>query len=202
VGHLPVDVQSIQCDFLSGTGRKFLRGPRGSGFLYCRRDSFGLLEPATLDNTGATWVAADAYELHPTARRFERYEMSFASKVGLGLAVEECLQIGIESIWERIQNLAENLRQGLKNVPGVRLMDRGAHLCGIVTFVKQGLDAAEIQSNLMIQKGINTSVSRVASSRLEFEARALRTAVVRASLHVYNIQEEIDSLIEFVRTME
>lgn len=198
VGHLPVDVQSIQCDFLSGTGRKYLRGPRGAGFLFCRRESLGLLEPGTLDNTGATWVAADAYEMRPTARRFERYEMSFASKVGLGIAVEECLHIGIENIWERIQCLAQYLRQGLASVPGVQVMDRGEHLCGIVTFVKQGLDPAEIQSKLMIQKGINTSVSSAASSRLDFDAREL-TAVVRGSVHIYNTKEEIDSLIEFVR---
>lgn len=74
VGQLPLDVEAIGCDFLSATGRKFLRGPRGTGFLYARKSAMEACEPPMLDLLSATWVAADRYELDPTARRYENWE--------------------------------------------------------------------------------------------------------------------------------
>ena len=201
VGQLPVDVAKIGCDFLSGTGRKYLRGPRGSGFLYCSRSALQILnfEPATLDNTGAGWTARDAYQLRPNAKRFERYEMSFAAKVGLGVAIQQCNEVGIEAIWERIQYLAIQLRNQLSQIPGITVQDKGAQLCGLVSFTKVGLIADHVQKELFKQ-GINTSVSRVLSSRLDFEDRGLQD-VVRASVHYYNTEEEIYRLIEVVKEL-
>jgi cysteine desulfurase / selenocysteine lyase len=194
VGQLPVDVKAIGCDFLSGTGRKYLRAPRGSGFLYCSKEAMDFFEPATLDNTGASWSSATSYELRGTAKRFERYEMSFAAKVGLGIAVEQCLQLGIENIWQRIQHLSQLLRFRLKDV--VQLHDKGAVLCGIVTFSIENMSADELQKRLF-DCGINTSVSRTPSSRLDFENRNL-SAVVRASLHYYNTEQETEKLAEAI----
>lgn len=199
VGQLPVDVQKIGCDFSSGTGRKYLRAPRGSGFLYCSRTALDLLEPATLDNTGAAWTARDTYTLRPNARRFERYEMSFAAKVGLGVAVQQCNELGIKAIWARIQYLATKLRDALTQVEGVVVQDIGAQVCGLVSFTKEGLSADEVQKTLFLSK-FNTSVSRVPSSRLDFETRGLM-AVVRASVHYYNTEEEVDRLVEAVRAL-
>ena len=197
VGQMPVDVRKIKCDFLSGTGRKYLRAPRGSGFLYCSQKALNfekvVFEPATLDNTGAVWASRDGYELQPIARRFERYEMSFAAKVGLGVAVEQCNDIGIDRIWSRIQFLSSLLRRKLAEMVDVEVHDRGTQLCGLVTFTKKGLTADEVQQRLF-EKKINVSVSRVMSSRLDFEERGL-VAVVRASVHYYNTEEELEQLV-------
>jgi len=199
VGQLPVDVKAIGCDFLSGTGRKYVRAPRGSGFLYCSKDAMSFFEPATLDNTGALWSSTDSYELRPTAKRFERYEMSFGAKVGLGIAVEHCLEVGIDRIWARIQFLAEFLRSRLQNIDKTRLQlhDKGAVLCGIVSFTIEGVPADRLQQRLFKEYGINTSVSRVPSSRLDFEKRNL-LAVVRASVHYYNTKEEVEKLVDAI----
>ena len=199
VGQLPVNVKSIKCDFLSGTGRKYLRAPRGSGFLFCKRSSLQDFEPATLDNIGARWVSPTEYVVIHSARRFERYEMSFAAKVGLGVAVEECLRIGIDFIWKRIQLLAKLLRSQLSTIPGITITDKGKVLCGIVTFTMDAMDADDIQQHLFKQ-GINTSVSRIPSTRLEFERRGL-TAVVRASVHVFNTEKEIQKFISAVKAL-
>lgn len=199
VGQMPVNVKAIGCDFLSGTGRKYLRAPRGSGFLYCKRSTLEWFEPATLDNMGARWDSQEKYIVHHTARRFERYEMSFAAKVGLGVAVEECLKIGIDAIWERIQYLATRLRSGLSTIPGVTVTDRGKVLCGIVTFILNRMSAEDAQKQLL-KKRINTSVSQVPSTRLDFEKRGLK-AVVRASVHVFNTEIEINRMLSAVRSL-
>eukprot|EP00887_Chlorella_sp_A99_P004639 scaffold4.g4639.t1 len=192
VGQLPVDVRRIGCHFLSGTGRKYLRGPRGCGFLYCSREALGRFEPAAVDNVGARWVAADAYELQPTARRFEGYEMNFAAKAGLGTAVEYCLMLGAERIWGRVAALAARLRAALAAAPGVTVLDRGRVLCGLVSFSVEGRGAEEVKRELR-QRRMNVSVSQASSTRLDFEARRLQE-VVRASVHYYNAEQEVDAL--------
>jgi selenocysteine lyase/cysteine desulfurase len=200
VGQLPVDVKAIGCDFLSGTGRKYLRAPRGSGFLYCSKEAMNFFEPATLDNKGACWTSHEKYDLWPTAKRFERYEMSFGAKVGLGIAVEQCLELGIDKIWARIHFLAEFLRSELQKIDEthVQVHDKGSVLCGIVSFTIPSIPADAFQLLLFNHYGINTSVSRIASSRLDFEKKNL-LAVVRASVHYYNTQQEILKLVDATR---
>ncbi|KAL4425946.1 hypothetical protein ABPG75_009962 [Micractinium tetrahymenae] len=196
VGQMPLDVRAIDCDFLSATGRKYLRGPRGSGLLFCRRDALGLFEPGTVDNTGGIWTGAGEYALQPTAKRFEQYESSFAAKVGLGVAAEECVQLGIGRIWACIQQLAAALRAGLTALPGVTVHDRGALLCGLVSFSISGLTASEVQVALE-QQHINVSVSRIGSTRFDFERRGL-AEVLRASVHCYNTEEEMERFLAAV----
>jgi len=134
-----------------------------------------------------------------TAKRFERYEMSFAAKVGLGVAVQQCIDIGIEDIWNRISSLAAALREGLSSIPGVNVLDRGAVLCGIVSFKKDGWPCDKLQRELFT-RGFNTSVSRKASSRIDFEQRGL-DEVVRASVHYYNTEDEVQQLVCMVRKL-
>ena len=125
IGQMPVDVTALGCDMLSATGRKFLRGPRGTGFLYVRRDLLRELEPSMIDHFGAPWVAPDRYELRSDARRFETWENNYAARLGLGIAVDYALAIGIEAIMARCRALADQLRGGLAEIPGVTIHDLG-----------------------------------------------------------------------------
>ncbi len=190
VGQMPINVEELGCDFLSATGRKYLRGPRGTGFLYARKSILPQVEPPLLDLHAAEWVEHDRYELRPDARRFENWESYIAGKVGLGVAVDYAMQWGLSDIWARISALAESLRQRLRALPGVSVHDQGAVQCGIVTFSKEGKDPDAIRHALR-QQHINVWVTRRNSTRLDMEARGL-TQMVRASVHYYNSEEELE----------
>lgn len=189
-GHLPLDVTEIGCDFLSATGRKYLRGPRGTGFLYARRAVLENMEPHVIDLHAAEWTSTDRYELRGDARRFESWERNVAAHIGLGVAVDYAEAWGVEATWPRVRDLARTLRQTLSALPGVVIHDRGMVQSGIVTFTKVGILASDVVSRLMAQ-GINTSLAVRSGTRLDWEARALHEAV-RASVHYYNSEEEIE----------
>jgi cysteine desulfurase/selenocysteine lyase len=190
VGQMPVDVAELGCDMLSATGRKYLRGPRATGFLWVRRAFLEQMEPPFLDLHAATWVARDRYELRPDARRFENWETYYAGKIALGVAVDYALAWGLPAIRERVYMLAGQLRERLAARPGVTLRDKGAERCGIVTFTGEGCAAALIKQVLR-SEAINVSVSSYTGTRLDMEDRKL-PGVVRASLHYYNSEEEIE----------
>jgi selenocysteine lyase/cysteine desulfurase len=199
VGQLPVRVDEIGCDMLSATGRKFLRGPRATGFLYVRRGFVEHLEPPFLDLHAAEWTAPDRYEIRADARRFENWETNHATKIGLGVAVDYALGWGLEAIGHRTSTLAESLRERLADIPGVAVHDQGAQRCAIVTFTKQGVPALDVTDRLR-EVGINTSVTSVASARFDFEARGL-TDMVRVSPHYYNTHDELDHLCTVVERL-
>ena len=199
IGQMPVDVERIGCDMLSATGRKYLRGPRGTGFLYVRQGVLERLEPPFLDLHAATWTAPDRYEIRRDARRFENWETNSAAKIGLGVAVDYALGWGLENIERRVTELADYLRQRLKMIGGVNLHDQGRRQCGIVTFTVLGFNAAEVGARLS-DRGINVSVSIADYARLDLPARGL-TELVRASVHYYNTEDEIDRLLDVLSTM-
>ncbi|MGH3769011.1 MAG: aminotransferase class V-fold PLP-dependent enzyme [Pseudonocardiaceae bacterium] len=193
VGQLPIDVQRLGVDLLSATGRKFLRGPRGTGFLYVRRSILDHLEPPFLDLHAATWTAPDRYEIRPDARRFESWETNYASKIGLGVAVDYALSWGLDAIAARVTALAEGLRERLRALDGVHVHDQGLRRCGIVTFTVDGVAAGDVQRRLA-ESGVNTSVSHASSARLDLPRRGL-PELVRASAHYYNTDDELDRLV-------
>ena len=197
VGQMPMDVQSIGCDMLSATGRKYLRGPRGTGFLYIRQSILDRLEPPFLELNSAQWVSPDRYEIRPTVRRFESWETNYAGKIGLGVAIDYALQWGMDSIWRRIKTLAYALRTQLSPLPGVIVRDRGITQCGIVTFTVEDKTPEEIASALKSQH-INVTVTQRMGTLLDMESRGL-TSMVRASVHYYNIEEEVE---QFCRAVE
>ena len=199
IGQMPLDVQAIGCDMLSATGRKYLRGPRGTGFLYVRRDLIEQLEPPFLDLHAATWLTKDSYEVRADARRFENWETNYAGKIGLGVAVDYAIAWGLEDIWSRVSYLASTLRNRLSDIPQVQVHDLGVQKCGIVTFTVAERDPQEIRYKLAGQK-MNVSVSATASTRLDMEQRGL-ASVVRASVHYYNSEEEIERFCDFVSRM-
>ncbi len=190
VGQMPIDVDAIGCDMLSATGRKYLRGPRGTGLLYVRRGILERLEPPFLDLHAAQWVAGDRFEVRADARRFENWETYYAGKIGLGVAIDYALQWGLEAIWARVTRLADDLRRQLSTIPGITVTDQGVERCGIVSFTVAGKGAEEVQQ-LLASARINVSVSRLSSTRLDMEARGLPD-LVRASVHYYNTEQEIE----------
>jgi selenocysteine lyase/cysteine desulfurase len=193
VGQLPIDVQRIGADLISATGRKYLRGPRGTGFLYVRRSILDQLEPPFLDLHAATWTAPARYEIRPDARRFENWETNYAGKIGLGVAVDYALSWGLDAITARVTALAEGLRERLLALDGVRVHDQGQHRCGIVSFTVEGVPAQDVQRRLA-ESGVNTSVSHASSARLDLPRRGL-SELVRASVHYYNTDDELDRLV-------
>jgi selenocysteine lyase/cysteine desulfurase len=197
-GQLPIDVDAIGCDFLSATGRKYLRAPRGTGFLYVRRDWIERIDPVFLDVHAAQWAPGDRVVTRDDARRFESWERSVANQLGLGAAVDQALTLGAAAIAERVVALGRALRGQLAEIDGVTVHDRGVELCGIVTFTVDGVDVYELANELRAQ-GINISVSTVDFARYDFEARGL-TAVNRASVHYYNTEEELTRLLDAVAT--
>ena len=197
VGQMPMDVQSIGCDMLSATGRKYLRGPRGTGFLYIRQSILDRLEPPFLELNSAQWVSPDRYEIRPTVRRFESWETNYAGKIGLGVAIDYALQWGMDSIWRRIKTLAYALRTQLSPLPSVIVRDRGITQCGIVTFTVEDKTPEEIASALKSQH-INVTVTQRMGTLLDMESRGL-TSMVRASVHYYNTEEEVE---QFCRAVE
>jgi selenocysteine lyase/cysteine desulfurase len=199
VGQMPVDVTSLGCDMLSATGRKFLRGPRGTGFLYVRRALLRQLEPPVIDHFAAPWVAADRYELRPDARRFETWENNYAARVGLGVAVDYAQAIGIEGIMARCRALADQLRGGLARIPGVTVHDLGRVPAAIVSFSVRGIEADAVKARLA-EARINVSTSTPSSTLLDATARGL-PIVVRASPHYYNSDDEISRLTTAVERL-
>ncbi|GLX00462.1 aminotransferase class V-fold PLP-dependent enzyme [Microtetraspora sp. NBRC 16547] len=190
VGHLNLDVRELRCDVLTGTGRKYLRGPRGTGFLYVREDAMDAFEPAVLDNGSAVWTSPTAYEMNPDARRYETWEKNYAAVVGLGAAVDYALALGMDAIEARVLALGDLLRRTLTGVEGVRVHDLGQSRCGIVSFTVEGVTPDDVRPALA-GKGVNVSVSKSTSSQWDLPSRGL-ASVVRASVHYYNTESEIE----------
>ncbi|MDZ7659826.1 aminotransferase class V-fold PLP-dependent enzyme [Fodinibius sp.] len=197
VGQYPVDVQNIGCDMLSTTGRKYLRGPRGTGFLYVKKNKIENLLPPFIDLHAAEWISEKEYEIRSDARRFENWEMNYAGIMGLKKAVQYASDIGINRIWKRLTNLAEKLRWELAKLPKITVHDIGEIKGGIVTFTVDSESADDVQ-NYLSNKGINVSTTSKKSTLLDMEERNL-SHLVRASVHYYNTETEIDKFIDTVK---
>lgn len=193
-GHIPLNVSEIGCHMLSGTGRKYLRGPRGTGFLYASDDVLDQLEPPFIDLQSANWTGDNTYELVPHARRFETWERFVAGQIGLGVATSYAIGFGMERIGNRICALAAQLRSELSGQAAVTLHDKGARKGGIVTFTYDGETPAQTQARLGGSK-VNVSVSTATSAQIDLPHRGL-DAVVRASLHAFNTEDEIEGFVK------
>jgi selenocysteine lyase/cysteine desulfurase len=196
-GQYVLAVQRLGCDFLSGTFRKFLRGPRGSGFLYVSDRALDAgYEPLFIDMRGARWSAPDAYDPVGTAARFEEWESPYAALLGAAAAVKYALGVGVERIAKRTPALGMALRDALTEVPGVTILDRGHQRCAIVTLTIAGWPAQEARE-LLSSLGINSSVSLREYARYDFDEKGVDSCL-RLSPHYYNTDEEINAAVEAI----
>jgi selenocysteine lyase/cysteine desulfurase len=194
VGQKPDDVEAIGCDLLAATARKYLRGPRGVGFLYVSdRVLDAGLEPLFIDMWGADWIDADLYQPAPDARRFEWWERSVALALGMGAAARYASDIGLGPIRDRVRPLAATLRERLAALPRLRVLDRGRNLGATVSVSIDGHDVMDLVRDLRL-RGINTSGQERVYAVLDFDAKGVETAL-RISPHYYNLESEIDTLI-------
>jgi cysteine desulfurase / selenocysteine lyase len=198
IGQMPLDVDAIGADFLSATGRKFLRGPRGTGFLYAS-DRALTLEPALIDLHAATWTSVDAYEVVEGATRFENWEKSYAALLGLGAAADYALDLGLDVTQARITWLADRIRADLAALPGITVLDRGEHRTGIVVFSVDGHDPAEMASRIKAA-GVNVSFSPATYAIRDFEGQGL-TGGIRVSPHVYTDDTDLEALLSAVTSL-
>lgn len=193
VGQLPVDVSHIGCDVLTATGRKWLRGPRGTGLLWVRRELIAAFDPPGIDTAAAEWIEPDRVQLFDDARRFEEFEQPYAAVLGLGAAVDQLLEVGIDAVSARIADVASHLRELLEATPRVRTTDGDGTTSGIVTFVHDDLRSDQVVDRARAE-GINVGVSSAPMARLDLPARGL-AGVVRVSPHVYSTTAELDRFV-------
>lgn len=199
VGQMVVDVKALGCDMLTATGRKFLRAPRGTGFLYMNRATLAQSEPATLDLFGATVDRLGHFEMRADARRFETWETNYATRLGLGAAAEYACGVGIDLIEARCLALAGRLRESLAEIGVVKQWDMGNEKSAIISFTVNGGDVGSIMQ-FLTERQINVSISPPTSTPIDAASRGL-PYVLRASPHYYNTDDEIDSLIIALREL-
>jgi len=200
-GQIPLDVRCIGCHMLSATSRKYLRGPRGMGFLYVERELSDRLDPVLLDLHAAHLETPETYTVAPGARRFENWEFNVAAKLGMGAAVDYALSLGMDAIWARIQQVAATLRARLAQIDGVSVTDAGPVKSGIVTFALRGKTPLDIKAALAAHAPrINVTATTESSTMLDMQARGL-TALVRSSVHAFNTDAEIETMARAVEAL-
>ncbi len=197
-GQMPLDVAKIGCDFLSVTMRKWLRGPRGAGFLYVSDLALGAeYETIFPDLAGGVWNTADNYRLVPTAKRYEQWEKNYALVLGSKVAIEYALRLGLENIEQAVIELATYTRQQLSELDNVRLLDKGGKLCGIVTAYFNGITPSQI-SGALKAANINAGIATTINAHIDFTEKGVDWAL-RISPHYFNTKEEIDAAICVLR---
>jgi len=197
-GQLNIDVSALGCDMLAAAGRKYLRGPRGTGFLYVRKRLLERMEPPMLDHFGAPW-SPEGYTLRPDARRFETWERSIAGQLGLGAAVDYALALGTKNIEARCRMIGRRLREALATVPGIHLHDLGLDHSAIISATLPATDPESVR-NALYEYGINAHVSRAASTPVDALRRHL-PALLRFSPHYYNNEAEIDACVDALKRL-
>ncbi|MDF1696926.1 MAG: aminotransferase class V-fold PLP-dependent enzyme [Saprospiraceae bacterium] len=200
VGQMPVDVEKIKCDFLCVTGRKFLRGPRGTGFLFVSdRVLQRGLYPLRLDGWSANWVAPNRFEFHASAQRYEVYEQSYACTLGLKEAVKYANQIGLDNIYVYNQTLLHRLTSTLAQQEDILFLDRGEKMVNIFTFQKKGVSKENLE-NALAKHNVYFSTASRGSALIDFDKKGVDWAI-RLSPHYFNTMEEMDRVAEIIASI-
>jgi selenocysteine lyase/cysteine desulfurase len=200
LGHIPVDVQALQCDALTAPGRKWLCGPRGTGVVYLKPGFVERLQPQVVDHLSCP-ITANGPALRRDARVLEQSEASMALKLGLLAALDSAQAQGWNQRFAAIAQRAAQLRTALTGVPGLKL----CHLadaptsCGIVAFTLEGYTPAQVQQALLAQE-IQVAASGMGYTPLDMQARGL-AAVVRASVAWHTSEADIAALAHALKQL-
>lgn len=197
IGQMPIDVTDLNCDILSATGRKFLRGPRGTGFLWVRQSLISEMEPAMVNHWSAEWVEPHRFNLRPTAQRFERHEAAHAMRAGFGVAIRYAMEVGLERIHQRTWYLADLIRERIAEIPGAKVHDLGQNRCAIVTFTLEGHDSEAVY---LAAREQNVAIGKTRAEAAQLEGRESIGPMIRVAPHYYNTKSEIDRLFEVLPT--
>lgn len=190
-GQMPLDVEKIHCDFLTATFRKFLRGPRGIGFLYVSDKVLEMgLEPIFPDLSAGVWTGKNEYELAKTAKRFEIWERNYSLIMGARAAVEYALDLGLDNIQKRVQHLANYTRQQINYLPDWRILDKGKNLGGIVTAHSNNCDLDRLKQ-AFVDKNINVSFASKTNAFIDMDEKGVDW-LLRIAPHCYNLEGEVD----------
>ncbi|MEN0101504.1 MAG: aminotransferase class V-fold PLP-dependent enzyme [Curtobacterium sp.] len=196
VGQIDIDVTAVDCDALVTTGRKFLRGPRGTGLAYLRRGTLEGLGAWAPDVRGAVWTGEDEWTMDGTARQLETWECSVASRLGLGVALREALDRGPAATEAHLVALGSRIRAALAEIDGVTVADPPASPSAIVTFTVDGLVGKEVSTRLRTRR-IDSIAVPASHAQWDLGTRGL-PSVVRVSPHVYNDDEDVRVLLDGV----
>lgn len=199
IGQLPVNVGAIGCDMLAGTSRKFLRGPRGVGFMYVSAKALSQLDPVMMSNQSAVWTAANEMDVRCDTRVFEAWERSVALQLGFGAALDYLHSIDSSAAMKRTIEMGAYLRQKLAEKSSVNIADPEGPLAAIVTFEMQGRDPVEVKAKLA-EQNIAVNVASVVHTRLDLEARGIES-LLRASPQYYTLHDEIDRFVDAITSL-
>jgi len=196
IGQKAIDVQTIGCDILSATGRKFLRGPRGTGFLFVASRVLSMIEPPFADLRSASSPDRQTLQWAPGGRRFEGWEYPVAAKLGLKTAIDYALKLGVGNIEARLSELSIALRSRLSQVRGISVLDRGWTQSAITTIASDCGDVSAIQ-HYLAERALSSTVIDGTDTILDANAPAGR--ILRLSPHYFNTLEEIENLCSAIQ---
>ncbi len=197
-GQMDIDVTKIKCDFLSATGRKFLRGPRGTGLLYVSDKALAAgLEPLLIDMRGATWDTENSYKPSGSATRFELWEANYSNILGLSEAIRYAMSIGLENIRAYNLELCQLLKEQLQTIPDIRITEEGSQTGSIVTFTSDTKTLDEYK-NTLDMANISYSVGYRHFALIDFNKKNVDW-VIRFSPHYFNTTDEILQVGEILR---
>ncbi len=196
VPHMPIDVDDIDCDFLCFSGHKML-APLGSGVLWIRKE--GEIEPLLVGGGMVQDVGEDGYDIKKGYEGFEAGTPDISAGIGLGAAVDYLTRVGVENIHHHEQSLTKKLLEGLQEIEGVKVYGPGTGSGrqargGVVSFAVEGLLPHEVAlmldqaSNICVRSGHHCCIPLMKHLGLKY-------GTVRASLYLYNTEEEIEKLL-------
>ncbi len=198
IGQVPINVAELGCDALIACGRKFLRGPRGTALAYISPRLASEIVPRNIDSLSSTLRDGNV-EVANSAQAFEFGEESVALKLGLGKAIEQALDLGVDHIRLALDQKAGALRQALAELPRVKLLDRGNNKGAAVTFAIDGLPCATAKQRLS-EQGINIGMNGPGYTPYDMSMRGI-SELLRASVHLNTTDEDIALIVNAIRSI-
>ena len=197
IGHIKIDVKKINCDVMVGSGRKYLRGPRGTGFMYIKDSIKKNIRPSIFDSRSC--VLKKMKTILYKKNLFETFEFPPALIIGLSESLSYLNKLGIKKIEKKIKNLSIYFRKKIKKINSVTVYENPLLLSGINTISVEKKPVEKIHKYLL-KKKILTSICTTSTSYHHFEKMNVKK-LLRISFHHYNTRKEIDYLVEVLNDL-